>query len=161
MTTDAYQLSTLVGEALAQQAATLTLAESCTGGGVAHAITAVPGSSKWFGTGFVTYANVAKHKLLGVSAELLNSEGAVSEQVVIQMAEGAKAAADADFAAAISGIAGPGGGSDDKPVGTVWFCWSGPEGSITQKHLFAGSRSEVREQAITICLKQLLHQITG
>ena len=161
MTTDKYQLSTLVGEALAQQGATLTLAESCTGGGVAHAITAVPGSSKWFGTGFVTYANGAKHKLLGVSAELLESEGAVSEQVVTQMAEGAKTVAGADFAVAISGIAGPGGGTDDKPVGTVWFCWSGPKGSIAQKHLFVGSRSEVREQAITICLKQLLHQVTG
>lgn len=156
-----YQLSTAIGKALSAHGATTTFAESCTGGGVAHAITAVPGSSAWFGAGFVTYANSAKHKLLAVSAETLNSEGAVSEAVVLQMAKGAAAAAGADMAVAISGIAGPGGGTADKPVGTVWFCWTGPWGDITQKHCLSGDRAEVREQAVTICLKQLLHQITG
>jgi nicotinamide-nucleotide amidase len=161
MNSDIYQLSAQIGEVLGAQGAIVTFAESCTGGGVAHAITAVPGSSAWFGSGFVTYANSAKHRMLGVSAELLNSEGAVSEPVVIQMARGAIAAAGADFGAAISGIAGPGGGSADKPVGTVWLCWTGPWGDLTQKHCFYGDRDAVRDQAITICLKQLLHQVTG
>ena len=156
-----YQLSTDIGNVLCAQGATVTFAESCTGGGVAHAITAVPGSSAWFGSGFVTYANSAKHKILGVSSELLDAQGAVSEPVVVQMAEGAVAAAGADFGVAISGIAGPGGGTAEKPVGTVWFCWTGPQGSLTQKHCFLGDRAEVREQAITICLKQLLQQVIG
>ena len=111
MNPDIYQLSADIGKILGDQGATVTFAESCTGGGVAHAITAVPGSSAWFGCGFVTYANSAKHRLLGVPAELLNSQGAVSEPVVIEMAKGAVAAAGADFGVAISGIAGPGGGT--------------------------------------------------
>ena len=154
-------LAETLGNALSQCDAKVTAAESCTGGGVAHAITGVAGSSKWFDCGFVTYANSAKHKILGVSREILNSEGAVSEPVVAQMAAGAIAAVGADFAVAISGIAGPGGGTAEKPVGTVWFCWTGPQGSLTQKHCFSGDRHQVREQAITICLKQLLHQVTG
>ena len=154
-------LAETLGNALSQCDAKVTAAESCTGGGVAHAITGVAGSSKWFDCGFVTYANSAKHKILGVSPEILNSEGAVSEPVVAQMAAGAIAAVGADFAVAISGIAGPGGGTAEKPVGTVWFCWTGPQGSLTQKHCFSGDRHQVREQAITICLKQLLHQVTG
>lgn len=161
MNSDIYQLSADIGKILGDQGATVTFAESCTGGGVAHAITAVPGSSAWFGCGFVTYANSAKHRLLGVPAELLNSQGAVSEPVVIEMAKGAVAAAGADFGVAISGIAGPGGGTVEKPVGTVWFCWAGPQGNLTQRHCFSGDRHQVREQAITICLKQLLHQVTG
>ncbi|MDG1164290.1 MAG: CinA family protein [Porticoccaceae bacterium] len=161
MNPDIYHLAAQVGEALAQHSGTVTFAESCTGGGVAHAVTAVPGSSAWFGAGFVTYANSAKHRILGVSEGLLKSQGAVSEAVVVQMAEGAIAASGADFAVAISGIAGPGGGTDDKPVGTVWFCWAGSQGTVTEKHQFSGDRSQVREQAITISLKQLLHQITG
>jgi nicotinamide-nucleotide amidase len=156
-----YALAAQVGEALAQQGASLTLAESCTGGGVAHAITAVPGSSGWFGAGFVTYANSAKQKLLGVSADTLAEEGAVSESVVVAMAQGALEAAGADYAVALSGIAGPGGGSADKPVGTVWFCWAGPEAIVSRNYLLSGTRDQVREQAITISLKELLHQITG
>jgi nicotinamide-nucleotide amidase len=156
-----YDLATQVGEALSLRGASLTLAESCTGGGVAHAITAVPGSSGWFGAGFVTYANSAKHKLLGVSAQTLTEEGAVSESVVVAMAQGALKAADADYAIALSGIAGPGGGSADKPVGTVWFCWAGPEGVVSRRYLLSGTRDQVREQAITISLKELLHQIAG
>ena len=113
------QLSAEIGKTLGAHNATVTFAESCTGGGVAHAITSVPGSSAWFGAGFVTYANSAKHKILGVSSELLDAQGAVSEPVVVQMAEGAVAAAGADFGVAISGIAGPGGGTAEKPVGTV------------------------------------------
>jgi len=160
MNVDHYQLSVQVGAALKERGARLTLAESCTGGGVAQAITAVPGSSGWFGYGFVTYANSAKHQLLGVSEQILQSHGAVSEAVVVQMASGAVKIASADFAVAISGIAGPGGGTLDKPVGTVWFAWAGPDGVRAQDYLLAGNRSEIREQAITISLQELLHRIT-
>jgi nicotinamide-nucleotide amidase len=150
-----------LGAALAQRDATVTAAESCTGGGVAHAITAVAGSSAWFNCGFVTYANSAKQALLGVPQGVLESQGAVSESVVRHMAEGAARVANADYAVAISGIAGPGGGTDDKPVGTVWFAWSSPQGVSAKKYQLAGDRVAVREQAIKISLQQLLHQVTG
>lgn len=156
-----YQLAEQLGKALCQGGLWVTAAESCTGGGVAHAITEVPGSSAWFGFGFVTYANSAKHRLLGVSEALLAAEGAVSEPVVVQMAEGAQAASGAEFAVAISGIAGPGGGSSDKPIGTVWFAWATPNGTQSKKYLLSGDRGSVREQAIEISLKELLHQVTG
>jgi nicotinamide-nucleotide amidase len=161
MNVDHYQLSVQVGAALKERGARLTLAESCTGGGVAQAITAVPGSSSWFGYGFVTYANSAKHQLLGVSEQILQSHGAVSEAVVVQMATGAVKSSSADFAVAISGIAGPGGGTLDKPVGTVWFAWVGPDGVTARDYLLTGDRSAIREQAITISLQELLHRITG
>jgi len=154
-------LAEKLGTALSQCEAKVTAAESCTGGGVAHAITAVAGSSNWFDCGFVTYANSAKHRLLGVPLELLATDGAVSEAVVRSMVAGAAAAANADFAVAISGIAGPGGGTEDKPVGTVWFAWQSPSGVSAKKYLLSGDRDEVREQAIKISLQELLHQVTG
>jgi nicotinamide-nucleotide amidase len=154
-------LAEKLGSALSQCDAKVTAAESCTGGGVAHAITAIAGSSKWFDCGFVTYANSAKHRLLGVPKELLATQGAVSEAVVRSMVIGAAAAAEADFAVAISGIAGPGGGTEDKPVGTVWFAWQSPAGVSAKKHLLFGDRAAVREQAIEISLQELLHQVTG
>tara|TARA_B110000879_G_scaffold109967_1_gene147347 strand:- start:675 stop:1172 length:498 start_codon:yes stop_codon:yes gene_type:complete len=154
-------LAEKLGSALSQCDAKVTAAESCTGGGVAHAITAIAGSSKWFDCGFVTYANSAKHRLLGVPKELLATQGAVSEAVVRSMVVGAAAAAEADFAVAISGIAGPGGGTEDKPVGTVWFAWRSPAGVSAKKHLLSGDRAAVREQAIEISLQELLHQVTG
>jgi nicotinamide-nucleotide amidase len=156
-----FDLAAQLGEALEQRGATVTTAESCTGGGVAHAITAVAGSSHWFSCGFVTYANSAKHSLLGVDTQLLESQGAVSETVVRQMAEGAARVAAADYAVAISGIAGPDGGSGDKPVGTVWFAWLGPDGVNAKKYQLSGDRAAVREQAIKISLQQLLHRVTG
>ena len=154
-------LALQLGTALYQRGAKVTAAESCTGGGVAHAITAVAGSSAWFDCGFVTYANSAKHALLSVPQEVLANQGAVSESVVRYMVEGAARVANADYAVAISGIAGPGGGSDDKPVGTVWFAWRSPAGVSTKKHQLAGDRTAVREQAIKISLQELLHQVTG
>ena len=157
----AFNLAAQLGEALEQRRATVTAAESCTGGGVAHAITAVAGSSKWFECGFVTYANSAKHRLLGVPQDMLASQGAVSEAVVRSMVAGAAAVANADYAVAISGIAGPGGGTDDKPVGTVWFAWQSPAGVSAKKYLLSGDRAAVREQAIEISLQELLHQVTG
>ena len=154
-------LSEKLGSALLQCDASVTAAESCTGGGVAHAITAVAGSSKWFDCGFVTYANSAKHRLLGVPQETLASQGAVSEAVVRSMVAGAAAAANADYAVAISGIAGPGGGTEDKPVGTVWFAWQSPAGVSAKQYLLSGNRTEGREQALKISLQELLHQVTG
>ena len=160
MNEDINQLSTQLGAALLSKSAIVTTAESCTGGGVAQAITDVAGSSKWFHCGYITYANHAKHKTLGVSAEVLATQGAVCETVVIEMARGAAREAQADYAIAISGVAGPTGGSSNKPVGTVWFACLGPQGVTTVKHQLAGDRNAVREQSVQISLQQLLHQVT-
>ncbi|GAB1257060.1 CinA family protein [Aurantivibrio plasticivorans] len=127
----------------------VTTAESCTGGGVAHAFTAVPGSSTWFEAGYVTYSNRIKNKLLGVHQETLERLGAVSEAVVKEMVAGALSLSDAEVGVAISGIAGPDGGSPEKPVGTVWFAWQikgqSPE---AERCFFKGDRDHVRQQAI-------------
>ena len=161
MHNEIYHLSEQLGRALLQNSAKVTTAESCTGGGVSQAITSVSGSSAWFDCSFVTYANSAKQQVLGVDQVLLDKYGAVSEPVVISMVKGAAQNASADYAIAISGIAGPDGGSDDKPVGTVWIAWLGPNGVATGKYLFTGDRISVREQAVKISLQELLHQITG
>lgn len=153
------QLAQQLGKVLLQRGATITLAESCTGGGIAQAITAVPGSSQWFEYGFVTYANQAKQKLLGVEDQVLQHQGAVSQSVVEQMALGAINASGADYAIAVSGIAGPDGGTADKPVGTVWICWVGPNQNLSQRFQLAGDRLAIREQAIKISLQELLHHI--
>jgi nicotinamide-nucleotide amidase len=161
MHNEIYHLSEQLGSALLQNSATVTTAESCTGGGVSQAITSVAGSSAWFNCGFVTYANSAKQQMLGVDQTLLEKHGAVSEPVVMSMVKGAAQCASADYAVAISGIAGPDGGSNDKPVGTVWFAWLSPNGVIARKYLLSGDRIAVREQAVKISLQELLHQITG
>jgi len=148
-----------LGEQLLQRRASVATAESCTGGAIAEAITAVPGSSQWFECGYITYANSAKHRLLGVEAAVLDKYGAVSEQVVQQMALGAQKTAVADYAVAVSGIAGPDGGTEDKPVGTVWLCWAGKSGLYSERFQLDGDRLSVREQAVEICLKQLLQQL--
>ena len=160
MNTEINELSTQLGAALLERKASVTTAESCTGGGVSHAITATAGSSQWFHCGYITYANHAKHNTLGVSQELLAAQGAVCESVVIEMAKGAAREANADYAVAISGVAGPTGGSSNKPVGTVWFACLGPQGITSVKHLLFGDRNAVREQSIKISLQQLLHQVT-
>jgi len=160
MNKDINKLSTQLGAALLSKSAIVTTAESCTGGGVAQAITDIAGSSKWFHCGYITYANHAKHKTLGVSAEVLAAQGAVCETVVVEMARGAAREAQADYAIAISGVAGPTGGSSNKPVGTVWFACLGPQGVTTVKHQLAGDRNAVREQSVQISLQQLLHQVT-
>ena len=161
MQNEIYHLSEQLGRALLQKKATVTTAESCTGGGVAQAITSVAGSSAWFNCGYVSYANSAKQQMLGVAAELLETHGAVSELVVISMVKGAAQRAWADYAVAISGIAGPDGGSDDKPVGTVWFAWLSPNGVVARKYALTGDRISIREQAVKISLQELLHQVTG
>lgn len=153
-----HQLSQCLGEQLLQRNWRIATAESCTGGGVAAAITAIPGSSAWFEYGIVSYANAAKEKLLGVSSETLAREGAVSEAVVIEMARGVLALSGADIAVAISGIAGPSGGSVEKPVGTVWFAWATGTGEIkTELKRFDGDREAVQKQAVVWALERLLN----
>lgn len=151
-----FRLASELGATLAARGWRVTCAESCTGGGVACAITEVAGSSRWFETGFVTYANVAKERLLGVKAGTLDREGAVSEAVVLEMAQGALWEAGADIAVAVSGIAGPEGGSAAKPVGTVWFAWVSADARETRCCHFDGDRQAVRRQAVVAALEGLI-----
>ncbi|MEM7611162.1 MAG: nicotinamide-nucleotide amidohydrolase family protein [Pseudomonadota bacterium] len=130
-------------------------AESCTGGWIAKTLTDVAGSSGWFGFGVVSYSNAAKQKLLGVRHATLASYGAVSEAVVREMADGVRMLSGADFGVAVSGIAGPGGGSADKPVGTVWCAWSGQSETFAQMQRFSGDRNEVREKTVHWSLAKL------
>jgi len=150
-------LSVRVGEALLEQKLMLTCAESCTGGWVAEVVTATAGSSMWFERGFVTYSNAAKQELLGVKGDTLRQEGAVSEAVVREMAAGALRRSHAQAALAISGVAGPGGGSPGKPVGTVCFAWAlqGGEAAAETRH-FAGDRETVRRLSVIHALQGLL-----
>jgi nicotinamide-nucleotide amidase len=148
------QLSQHLGEQLLARNWRIATAESCTGGGVAAAITAIAGSSAWFEYGIVSYANAAKEKLLGVSHATLACEGAVSEAVVIEMARGALNISGADISVAISGVAGPSGGSPEKPVGTVWFALARATGEIkTELKYFAGDRETVQQQAVIFALE--------
>lgn len=150
------QLSIAIGDKLKARGAWVTCAESCTGGWVAKALTDIAGSSAYFDRGFVTYSNAAKHDLLGVSETTLANYGAVSEAVVREMALGALREANADFAVSISGIAGPDGGSADKPVGTVWFAFAAREGQILAcKQVFPGDRDAIRLQAAVFALQTL------
>lgn len=134
----------------------LTTAESCTGGGIAKALTEIAGSSAWFGYGFVTYSNQAKHQLLNVSLNTLQQEGAVSSAVVKQMVAGACKQASADIAVAVSGIAGPDGGSPAKPVGSVWLAWGTEKEQHSQLFNFSGNREQIREASIDAALDGLL-----
>ena len=153
------QLSEQVGQALKARGAIVTTAESCTGGWVAKVITDIAGSSAWFERGFVTYSNEAKAQMIGVREETLAQHGAVSEPVVVEMAIGALKAARADYAVSISGIAGPDGGSEEKPVGTVWFAFATPRGEgITRRECFSGDRDAVRRQATAYALQTLWQQ---
>ena len=149
-----------LGQSLLRKNAKLTTAESCTGGGIAEAITAIAGSSQWFEFGYITYANKAKTTLLGVEQHTLDSYGAVSEQVVEQMAVGALKSSNANYAIAVSGIAGPDGGTANKPVGTVCICWVSAELTKVEKYQLQGDRQAVREQVIKISLQELLQQLS-
>ena len=151
-----------IAAALAAKSARLAVAESCTGGWIAKLLTDQPGSSAWFGYGFVTYSNEAKQALLGVSPETLAAQGAVSTDVAEQMATGARLASAAEIAVAVSGIAGPDGGSADKPVGTVCLAWAGPGVQlVSQQPRFSGDRDAVRRQSVVAALEGVLAQLTA
>lgn len=148
--------------ALSAERAAVTAAESCTGGWIAKTLTDRPGSSAWFGYGFVTYSNQAKEDLLGVPAVTLAEHGAVSEATALAMAVGAADRAGARYSVAVTGIAGPDGGSADKPVGTVWFAWhSADEPPLTARHVFEGDRDTVRRQTVTTALYGLVERVVG
>src|SRR3989475_5777156 len=147
-----YVLAERVGEKLKAAGRRLVTAESCTAGWVAKALTDVPGSSQWFECGYVTYSDAAKLRDLGVAARTIESFGAVSEQTVREMAEGALRVSGATVALAVSGIAGPDGGTPNKPVGTVWFCAAARQERaidiIAEGQLFGGARASVRSRSV-------------
>ena len=150
-------LATQVGSLLITNGQKLATAESCTGGWVAQCLTAIAGSSDWFDRGFITYSNDAKQEMLGLGAEILATHGAVSEATAIAMAAGALRSSHADWALSITGIAGPSGGSPDKPVGTVCFGWAGPDGRLlAETRRFQGGREEVRAQSVEHALEGVL-----
>lgn len=153
------ELSRRLGEACLARGIRVTTAESCTGGGVASAITAIAGSSAYFETGYVTYANVAKQRLLGVSPDTLDVHGAVSEETVREMVAGACRGSGAELGVAISGVAGPGGGTLDKPVGTVWFAWGDERRQRVKCHHLPGDRRGVRDLAVAVALAGLLDSL--
>lgn len=151
------RLTTACAARLQAQGLRLAVAESCTGGWLAKVCTDASGSSSWFERGFVTYSNSAKQQMLGVSEQTLQEHGAVSEAVVMEMAVGALRQSNADLAVSVSGIAGPGGGTSDKPVGTVWFGWKRKTMPVVAScSHFDGERSDVRRQAVERALQGLL-----
>ena len=150
------RLATDLGQRLLALNAQVATAESCTGGGIAEAITRVPGSSAWFEAGYVTYSNRQKTLQLQVPAVLFARVGAVSEEVVRAMVQGACNHSGARFAVAVSGVAGPDGGSVEKPVGTVWLCWGAGGRLITRCEQFVGDRDEVRRQTVLAALEGLI-----
>lgn len=159
--TDLTDLSNRVGQALLAKNQFLSIAESCTGGGISQAITDIAGSSEWFDCGFVTYSNDAKTELLGVPAALIAQHGAVSEEIAAEMARGAVANSNASVAVSATGIAGPGGAVPGKPVGTVCFGWAIGNTVRTERRVFSGDRRAVREQAVAHSLQGLLRRLEG
>nr|WP_287411254.1 CinA family protein [Pseudodesulfovibrio sp.] len=145
-----------LGECLRVEDNYLATAESCTGGLLASILTDTPGSSEWFAGSVVAYSNEVKTNLLGVSSEILEKHGAVSEPVVLAMAQGVLKAVGAQVSVAISGIAGPSGGTPDKPVGTVWMAWAWPSGTRARLYNFSGSREDIKGQAVMAAVNGLL-----
>lgn len=150
------RLGRQLGEGLLARGWRVATAESCTGGWIAKVLTDSPGSSLWFGWGFVTYADEAKGDMLHVPNKIFEQYGAVSREVARAMAQGARNASAAQLTVAVSGIAGPGGGTADKPVGTVWFGWTEPGGVHTERRHFDGDREAVRRQSVAHALELLL-----
>ena len=151
------KLSAAVVAVLSKAGKAVSTAESCTGGWVAKSITDIPGSSAVFQYGIVSYSNGAKESILGVKNETLEKHGAVSKPVVEEMARGVLHLSGADIAVAVSGVAGPDGGTDEKPVGTVWFAWASKQGRVaTRMETLAGDREAVRRQAVALALQGLL-----
>lgn len=159
MSDETLALARSLGETLLARNLMLAVAESCTGGAVSATITEVSGSSDWFDRGFVTYSNDAKEDMLGVPEQTLESEGAVSEAAAMAMAVGAIAYSQADVSVAITGIAGPTGGTPDKPVGTVWFAWHVAGETAAERCLFTGDRAAVRAASVQHALQGLLQRL--
>lgn len=156
MTNDLTDLAIRLSQALNARKLMLATAESCTGGGIAQALTDIPGSGDWFDCGFVTYSNTSKHEMLDVSDAVLAQFGAVSEEVAAAMATGAVANSNAGVAVSTTGIAGPTGAVPGKPVGTVCFGWAQGDQVHTERLVFQGDRLAVREQAVAHALRGLL-----
>ena len=153
METQLITLATKLGQWLQQQGSMLAVAESCTGGGIAQVITEITGSSEWFERGFVTYSNLSKIEMLGVNQPTLEQFGAVSANTALEMVSGVLRNSHADYAISVTGIAGPTGGSEEKPVGTVFIAWQSKNTpAIVKKYLFKGSRQQIRQQAIAQAL---------
>jgi nicotinamide-nucleotide amidase len=159
VSTDILELAAQVGRALHARGLLLATAESCTGGGVACAVTEIAGSTGWFECGFVTYSNASKTELLDVPAALMAQLGSVSEEVAAAMATGALASSNAHVAVSTTGIAGPSGAVPGKPVGTVCFGWANADSVRTERLVFAGDRAAVREQTVRHALQGLLRFI--
>jgi nicotinamide-nucleotide amidase len=157
-----FGLAKRVGRLLLREGRRVSTAESCTGGWIAKALTDVPGSSQWFGEGFVTYSNEAKARTLAVSGSVLERHGAVSQAAAVAMAEGALRRAGADMAVAVTGIAGPDGAVPGKPVGTVWFSWAERRGGRVrikaERRNFRGDREAVRRKTVEAALRGLLRR---
>ena len=160
MDREIYDLAERVGRALESRGLMMTTSESCTGGWIAEAMTMVPGSSAWFERGFVTYTYISKREMLGVGGDTLERHGAVSEEVVREMAEGAIARSHAQVAVAVSGVAGPSGGTPEKPVGTVCFAWAMRRERVESatRH-FEGDRESVRRQSVVFALERVLQSL--
>jgi nicotinamide-nucleotide amidase len=161
MRNDLEGLAERLGRVLQAKGFRLATAESCTGGWIAKCVTDVSGSSDWFDRGFITYSNAAKQDMLGVNAATLAASGAVSEAVVREMARGAIARSQACVAVAVSGIAGPGGGTETKPVGTVCFGVALPSGLVAETRHLAGDRTAVRRAAVAIAFEELIAQLAA
>ncbi|MDW3710338.1 MULTISPECIES: CinA family protein [Pseudomonas] len=155
------ELAARLGQQLRLVGAQVTTAESCTGGGIAEAITRIPGSSAWFEAGYITYSNAQKTRQLGVARELFGRVGAVSREVVEAMVQGAQAASGARFAVAVSGVAGPDGGSLEKPVGTVWLAWADGGSIQSCRCQFEGDRQSVRQQTVAKALDGVIRLAAG
>ena len=154
---DVTDLARRLGRICKRRKVEVSVAESCTGGGLAAAITRISGSAKWFDRGFVTYSNPAKKELLGVSQRTLGNYGAVSEQVAREMARGVLRHSPSDVSVSITGIAGPTGGSRSKPVGLVWFAWGARGGPVQARAFrFKGTRAEVQRQAVAMAIQGLI-----
>lgn len=149
------QLAKRIVKIMAERNLRLAVVESCTGGQLAAYITAVPGASQVFVGGLVPYSNAAKAQLLGIDWSTMDQHGAVSEECARELVENGELALRADYTIAITGIAGPDGGSEEKPVGTVYIAWSGPQGTIVEHHLFEGNRAEVQHQSVLCSLTRL------
>ncbi|MCC5858009.1 MAG: CinA family protein [Ectothiorhodospiraceae bacterium] len=154
-----YELAARLGQVLSDSSLRLATAESCTGGWIGKVVTDIPGSSTWFDRGFITYSNEAKQELLQVSATLLSDNGAVSEAVARAMAEGALAASRAHVSLAVTGVAGPDGGTAEKPVGLVWFAWGNGNRVTAEHRIFPGDREAVRRATVRHALLGVMHAL--